>query len=265
MLNNYYEILEIEPGVDQEAIEAAYRRLALLYHPDLNSSPEATYRMQEVNIAYNTLRNPVKRATYDRNNRTMSAIPYAGQPVRVTPPIRTSYQPRIIYNPPRPPERTVPEPEPQLSDETQLLTFYVDNSLYAFNILEVESVNMMQPILQHIKAPSFIEGLITYRGQKIPVIDLRRHIGLPSQPTTRDTRIIVVRFKNIPTGLIIDSAGAPLVVDKLSIETPHSPSEDDCSPFVKGIVRKGYQLIVILDLPSLLTPEEYQALSTFIR
>ena len=33
---DFYAILEIMRGVDQESIEAAYRRLALLYHPDLN-------------------------------------------------------------------------------------------------------------------------------------------------------------------------------------------------------------------------------------
>ena len=261
MTSNYYVILEIEPGVDQEIIEAAYRRLALLYHPDLNRSPEATYHMQEVNAAYNTLRNPGKRAIYDRDLGIVQAS-YANRPITVTAPIKTAYHPHIIYNPPQPPSKT-PAPTSATSFETLLLTFYIENSIYAFNILEVESVNMMQPILQHLRAPAFVEGLITYRGLKLPVIDLRRHIGFPNKPTTRDTRILVVRFNQIATGLIVDSTGTPLRVENTSIETPQTLSEVYQSPFVKGIVHNGFQVVVILDLPTLLTAEEYQALTSF--
>jgi purine-binding chemotaxis protein CheW len=167
----------------------------------------------------------------------------------------------VTYNSPQPPARTVVSPAP--GTETQLLTFYIEHSTYAFNILDVESVNMMMPILQHVRAPVFVEGLVIYRSQRLPVIDLRRHLGFPSQPTTRDTRILVVKFAGIPTGLIVDSAGAPIRVENSQIEIPHAFPEEDQPPFVKGIVHSGMQMVVILDLPALLTGEEYEALKNF--
>ena len=240
---DFYAILEIMRGVDQESIEAAYRRLALLYHPDLNRSPEATRKMQEVNMAYMILRNPAKRAVYDRDH----GIPAVS----------------FRYNPVQPPPRMVTDPAP--GSETQLLTFYIEQSTYAFNILDVESVNMMQPILQHLRAPLFIEGLVTYRSQRLPVIDLRRHLGYPNLPTTRDTRILVVKFDGIATGLIVDSTGVPMRVENNQIEAPHPLSDDNQAPFVKGIVHNGFQVVVILDLPALLTQHEYEELKNFVR
>ncbi len=263
MNDNFYTILEIEPGVDQEIIEAAYRRLALLYHPDLNRSPEATRKMQEVNVAYTTLRNPSKRAVYDRSNG-ISTVIHSTQPTSFT--TREPYRTQNTYHAPQPTQRATPPPpaaEPA-SNDTQLLTFYIENSAYAFNILDIESVNMMQPLMQHLRAPVFVEGLITYRGGRIPVVDLRRHLGFPNQAATRETRILVVKVSNISTGLIVDSTGSPLRVENSSIEAPHSTSDGVRPNFIKGTVRSGYQIVVILDLASLFTLEEYRALKTFM-
>ena len=61
-----YEILQVHPSAYPEVIEAAYRRLAQIYHPDRNPAPDAEERMTEINRAYEVLRDPQKRAAYDR-------------------------------------------------------------------------------------------------------------------------------------------------------------------------------------------------------
>lgn len=63
---NYYRILQVDPTAEQEVIIAAYRRLALKYHPDINKSPDTYHRMQEINEAYEVLSNPARRAQYDK-------------------------------------------------------------------------------------------------------------------------------------------------------------------------------------------------------
>ena len=61
-----YEILHLHPSAHPDVIQAAYRRLALLYHPDKNPSPEATEMMAAVNCAHEVLSDPEQRAEYDR-------------------------------------------------------------------------------------------------------------------------------------------------------------------------------------------------------
>lgn len=63
----YYEVLEVERGVDDGALKSAFRKKAMQHHPDRNhGDPEAETRFKEVNEAYGVLSDPQKRAAYDR-------------------------------------------------------------------------------------------------------------------------------------------------------------------------------------------------------
>ncbi len=62
---NYYKILQVDPSAESEVITAAYKRLSIKYHPDTNSSSDANRRMQEINEAYQVLKDPASRAHYD--------------------------------------------------------------------------------------------------------------------------------------------------------------------------------------------------------
>ena len=62
---DYYTILQVDPRAEPEVIQAAYRRLAAKYHPDINPSSEAVERMKLLNAAYEVLSDPVKRREHD--------------------------------------------------------------------------------------------------------------------------------------------------------------------------------------------------------
>lgn len=66
-MRDYYEILGVLRTADGDTIKKAYRKLALQYHPDRNQgSPEAEEKFKEATEAYEILRDPDKRAAYDR-------------------------------------------------------------------------------------------------------------------------------------------------------------------------------------------------------
>jgi len=63
---DYYDILELKNDADQKQVRDAYRKLALIYHPDRNqNNPEAAERMKAINEAYAVLSDPQKRKEYD--------------------------------------------------------------------------------------------------------------------------------------------------------------------------------------------------------
>lgn len=61
---DYYEILQLSPGADQEAIDSMFRHLAQRYHPDNRASGD-TDKFRLVVEAHNALKNPANRAGYD--------------------------------------------------------------------------------------------------------------------------------------------------------------------------------------------------------
>lgn len=54
-LQPHYAVFDLPPSRDRVAIKRAYRKLARVYHPDVNAAPTAKIRMQQLNIAYNTI------------------------------------------------------------------------------------------------------------------------------------------------------------------------------------------------------------------
>ncbi|MCD5397663.1 DnaJ domain-containing protein [candidate division NPL-UPA2 bacterium] len=70
---DYYAILQVHPEADREVIIAAYRKLAVKHHPDVNALPDATERMKRLNEAYAVLSEPARRADYDRLRKVTSA------------------------------------------------------------------------------------------------------------------------------------------------------------------------------------------------
>jgi curved DNA-binding protein CbpA len=72
-MKDYYQILEVPPDAPQDMIKEQYRFLVHAWHPDKFPNPaqkiKAEEKIKEINTAYEILRNPAKRAEYDRNSR----------------------------------------------------------------------------------------------------------------------------------------------------------------------------------------------------
>ena len=63
---DYYEVLGVGRSASDEEIRSAHRRLARQFHPDLNKDPSAGERFNEIQQAYEVLKDPEKRTKYDR-------------------------------------------------------------------------------------------------------------------------------------------------------------------------------------------------------
>jgi len=70
---DYYEILEISPNANSGTIERIFRYFAQRYHPD-NQDTGDRHRFETILEAYNTLKDPVKRAQYDLQHKNHSAV-----------------------------------------------------------------------------------------------------------------------------------------------------------------------------------------------
>lgn len=63
-IKDYYKILGVERTASSSQIKAAYKRLAKIYHPDINKDPTALKKFQEITEAYNIIGNLENRLKY---------------------------------------------------------------------------------------------------------------------------------------------------------------------------------------------------------
>ncbi|NPV86755.1 MAG: DnaJ domain-containing protein [Anaerolineae bacterium] len=258
---DYYLILEVDPYADQETIEAAFRRLALLFHPDLNRSAEANSRMQLINEAYSVLRQPAKRERYHRE----WAVHYSAAAPNQRAPFSASAaysQSRPSYPPPPPVQPTAAQASAGVDVDEQMLVFYLENSAYGLCLERLQGVIMMLPISEEPRLPRFMEGTIKTRGMTVPVMNLRRFFGMSPLPVTRDTRILLTNIGGeLSIGLIVDSVGSFIRIPRSAIEHPPAITADSGINFIRGIAKNGFQLIVMLEPLNFFSPEQREALS----
>ncbi len=88
-----YKTLQVDSEAEQEVIQAAYRRLARKYHPDLAETPEAADRMAAINVAWEMIGDPAARQAYDRSRATPAAEPASGSATPRTAPAATRAAP----------------------------------------------------------------------------------------------------------------------------------------------------------------------------
>jgi curved DNA-binding protein CbpA len=77
-----YSVLQVLPNADQEVVNAAFKALALKYHPDHDATRRAADKMAELNRAYAILRDPSARAAHDRARRSTIAGPPPSSPTQ---------------------------------------------------------------------------------------------------------------------------------------------------------------------------------------
>lgn len=104
-------------------------------------------------------------------------------------------------------------------DDEQVVVFRLDKEEFGVPIDSVQEIVRVPEELTHVpKAPPFVEGVINLRGAVLPVIDLRRRLGLPAVERSDRQRVMVFLIDGLRTGFIVDSVAEVLKIPTSAIE-----------------------------------------------
>lgn len=146
-------------------------------------------------------------------------------------------------------------------DLQSFICFHLADSNFGINIDDVLEVNKMLDITRVPKAPKFIEGLINLRGEVVPVVDLKRRLGLEKADYASLARIIVINVEDSKLGIIVDRMAKSIVLSNDAVEPP-SPVLTGVE-FLKGVGKTDSGLLLLLDAGRIITKEEKDALVRF--
>lgn len=136
--------------------------------------------------------------------------------------------------------------------QEHLVTFFLAREEYGIDVRLVQEIIRVAEITPVPRAPAAIKGVINLRGRIIPVIDLKRRLGLGEVESTRVARVVVVRLKDRLVGLLVDGASQVLKVPLSIIEpAPEEVVEIDAN-YIRGVAKLEKRLIILVDLVKIL-------------
>jgi purine-binding chemotaxis protein CheW len=130
------------------------------------------------------------------------------------------------------------------------VSFVLGGVDYCVPVESVQQVLSKENVLDTPKAHPFIRGVISLRGDVVPVIDMRARIGLPMESTWRKRRIIVVEYGRSSYGLLVDEVRDIVEMDSLD-ERGASRSE-----LVLAVGKSGERTLRVVDLPGVFSAEK---------
>jgi purine-binding chemotaxis protein CheW len=133
----------------------------------------------------------------------------------------------------------------------QFVAFRIGTQQFAVEIHRVSEVITYSEITPIPGAPAFVEGMIDLRGQLLPVLDMRKRLGMAEIQNSMQTRILILRINRQKIGLIVDEADQVYTIPVEKIQPP-----PDGADYVLAVAKHQNVLVVVLDLERLLSGEE---------
>ena len=145
-------------------------------------------------------------------------------------------------------------------DEIQIVCFRVGTQEFGLNVFQVERILRYERPNVLPKSPDFLEGVVTFEGVSVPVIDLRKRLSLAAEQAD-ETRMMVLDIDGNRVGIVVDQVLDVARIDGGDITAPPPLVRGLAAEYISGLLpREGGRTVVILNAGRLLSSKERLAL-----
>jgi len=145
----------------------------------------------------------------------------------------------------------------QVQAQIQCVTFTLEDETYGIDVMQVKEVLREIEVAPVPGAPHYVIGIINLRGNVVSIIDARKLFGLPPMESSDLTRIIVIEVKHYIVGFLVDSVAEVVDIKTDEIEAAPNVGTDETSSYIDGVVSRGDEILILVDLNKLLSAEEW--------
>ncbi|VAX34350.1 Positive regulator of CheA protein activity (CheW) [hydrothermal vent metagenome] len=147
--------------------------------------------------------------------------------------------------------------------------FDIADENFGIDIQGVVEILKPQKLFKIPELPDFVSGVISVRGEIIPVIDLRIRFGITEKAGKQ--RVVLIRLEENKVGLLVDNVTDIVEISEEKISKPPKLFKGFRAEFIKGLGQEhsyvgakpsNNKVIIILDIKRILTSEEKIKLKT---
>lgn len=142
------------------------------------------------------------------------------------------------------------------SREVKVLIFSINGEYYATDIMEVERILGYEKPRKLPDSPEFVQGVINYEGNILPIICLIKRFGLEEEEIKSDAKIIVAKQSENKIGIVVDVVSEVKDVEAKNIEPAPDIVAGISRRYIKGLIKTDGKIIIFLNLGTILTDEE---------
>ena len=135
-----------------------------------------------------------------------------------------------------------------LDDGIQVVAFKLRDEEYGVSILNVQEIRNLTDITRVPFSADFIKGVINLRGSVLPVIDLKKRLGLEQTPYTDNTRIVTVTVEEVQVGMLVDAVTEVLTIKTKPVDPKKAVNGKEIARFLSGIGNMDGRLVIMLNL-----------------
>ena len=152
------------------------------------------------------------------------------------------------------------------TSQLQYLTFMLNSEFFGVDILRVQEIRGWTGARKIPNMPDFIKGVLNLRGKVVPIIDLRLRFGVDEVDYVPTTVVIVVTIEvpeeGIQTvGIVVDAVADVIIVEPDDFKDSPPLGVNVDTRFIQGVVVRGDEITVIVDMDCILLEQEALALS----
>lgn len=138
----------------------------------------------------------------------------------------------------------------------KFVTFGLGASRYAIEVNRVREILARFDVAPLPRTPDYIDGIISLRGDIIPVVDLRVRFELPARPADEETRVIVAELPDALVGIKVDRVFEVLKLDESAVGAPPPLVAGLRAEYLDGVCEVRGRLVTILRLDAVLSTTE---------
>jgi purine-binding chemotaxis protein CheW len=138
----------------------------------------------------------------------------------------------------------------------KVVIFRLGDDLFAAGVQSVERVLRYQRARPLPDVPPWVDGVIEYRSNVIPQLDLRRRFELPDTAVGAATRVLVLNAGGGWVAVVVDAVLEVVAYDASQLSPPPALFRGLAGEYLQGLVRHAERLVVLLDVERLLSATE---------
>lgn len=147
----------------------------------------------------------------------------------------------------------------------EIVVFFLSGKEYGVEIGGMQGFENYVPMTEVSDPDGKMLGVVTIRGEMVPIINIKKCLVLPPAGVTEDTKYVILRTSNGKVGFVVDGVSQILRIEGDDIQEFPRLLQGKETKYVNFIARKEMNLVLVINPEGILTEKEWKNIRNMIQ